>query len=653
MIDLEFLPTETGKSAHAARQHRYRAAHPAYRELQNRSRSRDPVLRAVVAVDGEGETRDDGSHVYTLLSASDGSSVASDDGLDSETCLRFLLGFAGKFVVGFAFSYDVNMIVADLPRVKLYELHRKRVTYWQGNAGRYRLQYTPRKSFSVSEMVNKTAVRTTVIWDTFGFYQTSFTKALREWRIGTDDEIGFLEGMKSRRSDFANVDGDAIGRYNDLECTLLVRLTEALRDTLIACELRPSRWDGAGAVAGTMLRRHGIKDHLGGEHPPEVLSAYFGGRIQVCQLGEIPGPIHNYDVNSAYPAACLALPSLNGRWRRATAYEPAPWAIWRCRWRFQEPRSPTSRLPAAWSPILTPFPFRDTEKNVHYPLVGEGWYWSPLVDLARQHWTFDVLEGWIYEPFTTIKPFDFIRDYYARRREYKRSGDPRHIVVKLGLNSLYGKTAQGVGWRDSVPAYRSYAWAGLITATTQAALLRAALQKPAAVIAFATDGLYSREPLDVPTGSALGEWEYTTYDRMVVFQPGLYILTENGVDQHRTRGYAPRELDWDELCRRWRQGQCFATYDFTVNRFLTLGVAIQEHRFRQWRRWVDESRTLNLRPASGFPGDPVAEHAIRWLPDFTVKGCEISQPYTPKRTQYDLAQALRLATELEQPDPIL
>src|SRR5690348_17906092 len=51
-----------------------------------------------------------------------------------------------------------------------------------------------------------------------------------------------------------------------------------------------------------------------------------------------------------------------------------------------------------------------------------------------------------------------------------RSGkDGAGIVLKLGTNSTYGKTAQSVG---SAP-FRSWIWAGNITSGTRAQLLRA------------------------------------------------------------------------------------------------------------------------------------------------------------------------------------
>ena len=75
-----------------------------------------------IGVDGEGE---DGR--YTLLAACDENGferfIEDREGLDTERCLRFLLSLPSKpFVFGFAFSYDVNMILSSLSHDELFTL---------------------------------------------------------------------------------------------------------------------------------------------------------------------------------------------------------------------------------------------------------------------------------------------------------------------------------------------------------------------------------------------------------------------------------------------------------------------------------------------------------------------------------------------------
>ena len=628
--------------------------------------------RPVVAVDGEGVTWR-GRHHYTVLAASDGQSItcSKDRSLPTEECLTFLLRYAGKFLVSFAFAYDVNKIIHNLPPICLFRLHKTGRCYWRGNQVNYRIAYTPRKSFTVSLLkLNETGttsryrtVKSVTVWDTFGFYQCSFVKALRDWEVGTAEEIAFIEAMKEKRGNFIEEATEKVEEYNQLECRLLVQLTEKLRDTITAADLKMRRWDGAGALAAALLSKHNVSKHVNRNHPEEVFNAYFGGRIQVLQLGEIKGPVYNYDINSSYPAVCRNLPTLHGEWRRVLDYDQSqPYAIWHCRWRMAEPRKRAqiledkfgaSRIAEDYSPIISPFPFRSENKNIHYPLQGEGWYWSPLVNVARSWWDFDILEGWVFEPESDEKPFRFIDEVYEQRWRLKRQRDPRHIVLKLALNSLYGKTAQGLGWGGRNPPFQSFVWAGLITATGQANLLRAAMQWPWSIVAFATDGVYTRQRLDVPLNAEMGSWEETTYDKMVIYQPGLYQLYQGGKEVLRTRGYHPNELDWNHLQKLWRKGGIFETYEFSVNRFLTLGVALQTRRLKGWGQWVDSPRELHLRPASGFVGDEISEYCLRWLPPLNVKGETSSRAYDPKKGRYDLDQDVRREEDEQQPDPLV
>lgn len=651
------FPTESAAWQRAYRGRRGQVARAVGRQPRTRA------ANVVVGVDGEGLTRNDGGHDYVLLAASDGSAVSDDAGLSTEACLRFLLDLRGKLVVGFAFSYDTNKLLTDLRPRQLLRLHKTGRLLWRGPSGVwYRVGYTPRKALVVSELDERSkSIRTVTVWDTFGFYQTGFVAALRAWKIGTDAELAQLDSMKGKRSDFANVAPESVTAYNDLECRLLVDLTTALRATVERTGYKLARWDGAGALASAILRRHNVKTHLSGDYPDQVRNAYFGGRIQVCQLGEIDGPVFNYDINSAYPAVIAGLPSLaGGKWEWTDAYDGSQWALWRCRWHLQDRalrEFPNGK--SVWvshgrvnTPVLTPFPFRDKQCNIHYPLCGEGWYWSPLVDLAVKNWKVEVLGGWRFVPATTERPFGFVRELFDKRQVYKRQADPRHIVLKLGLNAMYGKFAQGVGWRDSIPPYRNYVYAGLITATAQAWLLEAALSEPASLISFATDGIYSRKPLAVNIGSGLGEWEASEYEGMTVFQPGLYIVQKDGKPVYRTRGYHPDEINWNEMRRMWQQLQWFASYDFTVSRFVPMGIALQTKQLRNWGRWADSPRQVSLRPATGFPGEKISDTCTRWEPDYIVKGCEISQPFSPKRSKYEIEQDIRRSWDEEQRDPL-
>jgi hypothetical protein len=105
--------------------------------------------------------------------------------------------------------------------------------------------------------------------------------------------------------------------------------------------------------------------------------------------------------------------------------------------------------------------------------------------------------------------------------------DARGQVVKLGINSVYGKFAQSVGKMGMPPRFVSWFFAAAITAGTQRKVVEAALTNPDAIVMFATDGVYSTQPLDVhvPEKKTLGGWEHTAAESGGVFvQSGIYLL---------------------------------------------------------------------------------------------------------------------------------
>ena len=112
---------------------------------------------------------------------------------------------------------------------------------------------------------------------------------------------------------------------------------------------------------------------------------------------------------------------------------------------------------------------------------GTGWYWSPEIEAAKRHLHADIVvhDLWIARCECDCRPYDWIRALYEERR--RLGSDTRGYPLKLGLNSLYGKTAQRCGrgpYHDTVSA-------GLITAITRARLIEAIGQDPEAVVMHA------------------------------------------------------------------------------------------------------------------------------------------------------------------------
>jgi len=641
----------------AERHHRYNTS-PKGRSRQQRFKGgirRGLLDKPLCAVDGEGVTRPDGSHHYTALCATwpGGQRKLTGDSLTSKQCLDFLLDLPEEHtVVGYGLSYDTNMWLRGLPHREIDRLLDKGYTFWGG----YELRWIERKRLSI-----KHNGRSVVIYDVLANWQTTFLKALLSWHIGDPLVLELVRVMKEERGNFASLSpeliathgcasaADLIEKYCFLECDLLRDLCRALFDAILKTPYRPSAVYGPGALAGAALSKEGVRRYMT-ELPEEIdlitRHAYFGGRFDCSALGWFPN-VTQYDIKSAYPDQIRFLPCLKcGQWRRTNGPEVTPWGMFCVE--FDVP----DRTP--W----TPFPHRQPNGNVYYPYKGQGWYHGAEVLAAIEMFgrkRIRVRWGWAYETSCSHQPFDFVDALFQQRKamEYGQG-----IVIKLILNSLYGKLAQQVGeQKGKKPPFQCFYWAGAITAGTRAKLLRAlhaagTLTK-SPVIGIATDSLVSLRKLDLPIGGELGEWELKELNEYAQISNGIYHAVDiDGGSVERSRGFERNTLDWADVRRVFVESQGVGTYQFTPKgRFVTLREARSSpdhprtdvQRRLMECRWVGpgtptpvEPHTIKFWPNRKFPGNwhrkPLPHRDLEGLAPDDYRGVYESQPIRTKET---------------------
>lgn len=272
-----------------------------------------------------------------------------------------------------------------------------------------------------------------------------------------------------------------------------------IQQSLELADIRINGYHGAGAVASAYLKRHNVKDLL---YTPEddrirdaILGSYYGGHSQVWQIGEFP-TLYNYDIVSAYPAALHKLPSFaNATYKHYEGYKPAEYAIYRVAW----DESPMPTLPV-----------RTASARIQYPYsCNSGYYYGFEVQPILDELT--VLESFVFEGYQP-NAFAFVYDLFQERLKMKREGNPAQMAIKLGLNSLYGKLAQTVGFRGKQPTYQDMLLGGMITSYTRAKLQSIIRRYPSSVVACATDGILLTEPIDEPLNPDLGGLELEYYE---------------------------------------------------------------------------------------------------------------------------------------------
>jgi hypothetical protein len=211
--------------------------------------------------------------------------------------------------------------------------------------------------------------------------------------------------------------------------------------------------------------------------------------------------------------------------------------------------------------------------------------------LYRDGGLIDVKEALFFEPGEPdARPFAWVRELFDYRAALVKidANDVRAIVIKLMLNSIYGKFAQGVGNPGSPPRFASPWMAAAITAGTRRKVLKAALTAPKAVVSFMTDGIVAEKILPIATSAPgvkeLGEWEAAKVHESggVFVQSGFYYLTEP-----KTRGFKAakagdpavprdervRKIMLEDIPACWKDGK--SSYEFDYSQYLGLGSAVQ------------------------------------------------------------------------------
>lgn len=598
------------------------------------------------AWDGEGaepEKKGDPQR-YVIMCANDFPHLHNPEGIPTTEALSWLVQHAAHapgHQIGFGTSYDVNMILADLPVEEVTALYME--TDWEVELDDqvWRLQWIPGKMFNVRAPDGQWA-RT---WDTFGFFQCSFVGALERWGLEVPE---YLLEMKAKRGSFAGGHEWELKAYSELECQLLVDLMDRVRAGLRSQGLKPRTWHGAGAIASAALRTAGTKAYLGRERrSPRVeeliLRSYFGGRTELFLQGEVPAATQ-YDVNSAYASALRLLPDGRGKWRQSRNWglegRWAPWGLWRVDWDLEDEEE-----------RLTPFPFR-AGRGIFYPVRGEGWYHATEVRAALRLYPgkIRVHDGYVFEPESNVQPFAFVEDLYALRNELKAANDPTATALKFGLASVWGKTSQATARDGRVPTYQDYFWAGATTALVRGWMLQLAADHRDRLIQISTDGLllsgHWPSPMDKLCGPGLGQLRRSRLHEVLIAQPGMMSAweAESGDAINQTRGFFRREIDFEKLRAVWRARGPHGQIVTKGIRFVGIGTCIATRQFKDWRKWKLQTQTLSLHSSRKYYADlNGAPHpSYELLPPFEIR-TGLSSPYEPKAltwedltTYYDL-----------------
>lgn len=546
-------------------------------------------------VEPEGVSTDPGyfersDSVYVLFGNSDGRLIY-DRNLSTAQCLNLICDAADPEAIhfGFAFGYDVNMILRDLSQNHLRILHKKGSVRWD----KYRIEYLPRKWFVVTDRVMNKTVK---IWDVWTFFMTS---AVQAWKVyGVEVSETVLRGKEERGDIPYEKLWTDIYPYWKEENLAYVQLMEKLREALHSADLYISAWHGPGAIASHSLQKHGMRRAMA--TCPEDVNlaaqyAYGGGRFDMHKVGRANAKVFEYDVNSAYPYAISQLPDLSrGQWTHVLSPSRiARFGVYRVRLRVN-PFDPISNF-------HRPMPFfhRDPRGQISFPCVVDTWVWSPELWGMSSFPGLEVCEGWEFEEEGGDSPFAWLAENYKIRQQYKAEGNAAQLALKLQMNSMYGKMAQRVGWNEekkTAPKWHQLEWAGWVTSYCRAMVYRAGLLAGTDLVAFETDAVFSlcslADKLDI--GDGLGQWEETIFDDFIYLQSGCRFGLRSGEWESKYRGFDRGSLSLDETMDVLSREPEHWTIMGTTRRFVGFAQALHTD-FSQWREFQSgKPRTLHI-----------------------------------------------------------
>lgn len=631
-----------------------------------------------VAIDGEGVTLPDGRHIYVYMAAADGErdlgDIANPTGLSSKQIFDFLCSLPqDRLKVGYGLGYDKTLWIRDLPDDMIWILARpelRQTVKKNGKPGQpHALEWDEYKINLVHKRFTiRKGKRACTVWDFLGFFQRTFVKSLSDWEIGSKEELARIQDMKDQRGNFSALTAEQVQAYCRSECRLMAQLADKLIQSHRDANLTLRSYYGAGSTASVLLDRYHAREEI--VQTPEAMAdpvqrAFFGGRFEISRIGPVKGVIHQYDIASAYPYAMSQLPCFRcGKWELQKRPSARVLEISRAalvHYNLSQDSTPTHSVSSAYGVELAspkpwaPLPFRRSDGNIVFPQTGKGWVWKDEY-LSAQRFSANTscTEAWIYQTDCGCPPpFAGFVEEFARRIEWGKSGKGQ--VMKLGLNSCYGKRAQRTGART----YRCMVSAGNITSITRARLLDAIQSCPdrSQILSVATDGLLSLAPLPLEaTEKVFGGWEYSTMSKGVfMLRPGFEFslaLSDTGSVKARGAGKGVVTAQREQILEQWDRapGSVFTLGGRTLFRGMKTSItrSSQGYKRRDYAAWKEQPMDISYAPT---PKRPYADSDWR-LHTWALDANEESSAYD--RSSAALSVALREMKDMEgeQPDAV-
>ena len=402
----------------------------------------------------------------------------------------------GKWNFFFNLNFDASAILKTLGDT-LYDYRRTRRLSWDFND--FTIQYIPFKKLTVMK-----GHKSAVFFDIMQFYQSSLIDAYKN-NIGEISDQNYLDTKKKRdvfSREFYRKNRKLVRDYCIQDCVYTKTLAENWVNLFgNAFEFYPQRWISPAYLAEKILINHGIYIPRFEETPLEIQNlawnTYRAGRFEILRRGFI-GESHLYDINSAYPFALSHIPDITtGKWKKGLTKVHPDVLLGFFKIKAKVPDD--KFVPPFWYV---------RNKRLMFP-VGTFTTFATLEELkAVDPSYYEILESWQYLDRKPSYPYkDFIESVYEKRLKLKQEGNSMQLVLKVILNSIYGKTAQRIGHR--IGNLFNPVICAQITGHTRAILYDFIMKNNLEdhVVSIATDSILTTKKINV-NSSKLGQFKH-------------------------------------------------------------------------------------------------------------------------------------------------
>lgn len=528
-----------------------------------------PITKRINVLGFDSESYDNG--VPFLFCISDGSIIRPEHLFET----LFQHKYRNVKFMCFNIKYDEGSILHLLPNHYLDEIRKTGKTEYNG----LRFRSIPRKELTITDIQSKHSVS---FYDIAQFYGTSLDNASLYYLGKTKIEMP----TKTFTKQFVNDHFNDIASYCINDAKLTCELANYFIDMLInEFEVYPQKLYSTGYISGIHFSRvcEVIDVNRLWNYHRECLeyafNSYAGGKFETYKRGF--GNFYQYDINSAYPYEIANLKTIKGAKivKRTTHDVTADYAFIKC----------NLTIGNDYSPI----PLKVENVN-RYPC---GYFTKTITKneyeyLNQRGDSIEIIDGYyIYckdeYPYKTE-----INRLFELKRQYKYNDKLRYMLVKILLNSFYGKFIQ------ITPKYRNGEiifdagylfnpiYASVITANTRLKLSRMC-DNFDSIVSVHTDSVISSKELAIPLSDKLGEWNLEANGYGVSVGCGVYQV---GNKVHY-RGY--KRID--------------SLIDLIMNNRNKIKIPVNQTLVLSWRlivfrnaendminRFVNEDKILNL-----------------------------------------------------------